>query len=308
MLNIRHRDYFITINPKSDIQDLWSSGTYDFDNDELFKFDKSIMSYMSYVVECSKHGHIHAHVMVYFKNACRMSTVKYIYGNTVHCQQWNTKKCRNYIFKFDEKGNTPIWCDEFGRLPHQGERTDWHEIRDMIVDNPNISNRDIYDCYPNMAFMEKGILNLRKAYAPKIDIPINMRNEVESNHSDIIDILKSEPQHRRIIWIWSKTFGVGKTFIGNYIGFMPKTLVCSGRLLDILYAYNDERILYFDFPREYKITSEDLCNLESLSDHRWHLSTKYEVRQKWVAAHVVVLCNIPPPLRLIDRILAFELK
>jgi len=71
------------------------------------------------------------------------------------------------------------------------------------------------------------------------------------------------------------------------------------KLADVLYAYDDHEVIYFNLSRgdgagDEKQESYFYPMLEQLSDHRPLLSTKYGCVEKFIYAHIVVVANKEP--------------
>lgn len=120
----------------------------------------------------------------------------------------------------------------------------------------------------------------------------------------LYDMFRQAPVHRRIFWIWSSESGTGKSTFMVWVHANMKTdmlSVESFKYADILYAYEDHKVIYFDIPRCQDRESVGLVDnvLEKLSNTSIKLSTKYESVQKFVCAHIVVTSNYAPP---VDRI------
>lgn len=108
--------------------------------------------------------------------------------------------------------------------------------------------------------------------------------------------LKKEPVRRRILWIWSYDSGTGKTTFKDYCFNKFKVLVVNDEeMKDIVYAYDDHQVIWFDITRADRIDDKLYKKLEKLSDNGPILSTKYMSTQKFIKAHIVVTSNEAPP-------------
>jgi hypothetical protein len=121
----------------------------------------------------------------------------------------------------------------------------------------------------------------------------------------LLQHLQGQVVPRRIFWLWSPLSGVGKTTTMRY--FDAKKLVSilpvtgSSALTNILYAYQQQQVIWFDLSRDTPIEGALRENLEQLSNCGPMLSTKYQSMKKWVTAHIVVTSNREPPLTLLPK-------
>jgi len=79
----------------------------------------------------------------------------------------------------------------------------------------------------------------------------------------------------------------------EWVSLKLDVLPVQGRLADILYAYDNNQIIWFDMTRA-QAGFESYSTLETLSNIGFKLSTKYQTTKKFVKAHIIVTSNIPP--------------
>jgi len=117
----------------------------------------------------------------------------------------------------------------------------------------------------------------------------------------VVGLLKEPPNDRRILWLWEKDGGVGKTQLAKLIcATNPNAIyVGSGKSADVKYALatmlqNNKypEVVIFGMPRSY--VSINLSVLEEVKDGIF-FSSKYESGMTlFNSPHVLVLANIPP--------------
>jgi len=79
------------------------------------------------------------------------------------------------------------------------------------------------------------------------------------------------------------------------------------KINDTMYAYESQKVIWFDIPRQHPLDAELTSQLETLSDGGVVGSSKYKSSNKIVDAHIVVTTNRPPPDdKLPNRIIAFQ--
>nr|QKN88894.1 MAG: replication-associated protein [Cressdnaviricota sp.] len=129
----------------------------------------------------------------------------------------------------------------------------------------------------------------------------------------LLGLFETPPLRRRIFWVWSHTSGTGKSTFVDYLARHPKwgpqLLVGSFALKDTLFMYRQgvHRIIALNMPRD---TSDESmrfykATLETLSDGGRLLSTKYQPREIYLNAHILVTSNLPPiygqlPKRIVE--------
>lgn len=136
--------------------------------------------------------------------------------------------------------------------------------------------------------------------------------ELREWQHQVISVLDGPPEHRTILWIWSTASATGKTTFMQAIASAHSVLPASWRLADWLYAYQSEKILWFNIPRgeetEAVMKRTMRTMLEKASDHGLIFSPKYESCRKVLRSWVVVTANCPPWLQLLpNRIIEWAL-
>jgi len=108
--------------------------------------------------------------------------------------------------------------------------------------------------------------------------------------------LSTTPMRRKVKWYFDANGNVGKShFCRTYRdrnGQRPY-VVTGGKHADIIYAYDYQRVVFFDFPR----SMEERVPYEVLEAFKngYFLSTKYEVRTvRFSVPHVVIFANFLP--------------
>jgi len=248
--------------------------------------------YTVYQLEkCPETQRVHAQGYTEFTRTMRMRAVKEAFSDdTIHLEprQGTRQQARVYCMKEESREEAP---KEFGEwMVEPGKRIDLVQARSKILEkrkrddlyqDPDLDQ--IMTKYPKWA---ERVLDT-KPIQHTIDI------ELRPWQQEVVTLLDLPPKHRRIIWIWSNESGTGKTTFCDYCSTKYDVLPADGKLPDLLYAYDNNQIIWFDFSRAQQ-GYESYHILEKLSNHSFHLSTKYEPRKKWIQAHIVVTSNHPP--------------
>ena len=135
-----------------------------------------------------------------------------------------------------------------------------------------------------------------KAPYESVDPATDLRPWQRELYSELRD---SAPDPRKIVWYVDWRGGVGKSWFVNFFlsrhGSRSAACFSDGRPADVAYAYEYQRVVFFDLTR----STPDLLPLchvmEQLKDGRI-FSSKYNSRVKLFACpHVVVFANKEPP-------------
>jgi len=252
--------------------------------------------YLVYQTEiCPETGREHFQGYVEFTRSQRMKSVKDLCNdNTMHLEvrQGTREQARAYCMKEDTRkpgeDNGP-W--EFGTWDiSPGQRVDLSKARETIL-----SKRKLEECYSDPELdkvTSKYPRWVEKVHSTKkqdYDVDIELRQW----QIDVLAMLNEPVKHRRIIWIWSSQSGTGKTTFRDYVSLKLDVLPARGKLQDILYAYDNNQIIWFDYTRAQQ-GYESYDTLEELSNVGYKLATKYNSIRKFVRAHIVVTSNHPP--------------
>lgn len=190
---------------------------------------------------------------------------------------------------------------EFGERPKQGKRNDLvrfaenvRRTRKFIDLYKDDENHPVLAKYPQFA---QAMYNIKRIEdMPTVDFETMYDWEIK-----MLALLKERPKQRRIFWIWSEESGTGKSSFGQYVMGREDVLLADGTYKDIIYAYQDQSIIWFDIPRGDSLDPLLMSTLERLSNLGWHMSTKYQSANKYVNAHIVCTSNRPPPVDMLPE-------
>lgn len=251
-------------------------------------------------------GHLHGQGFLALKRIKRLGQVKefLLSGCHIEMMKGTVRQSVDYV----KKSETTVpeqdggWMVEFGDEPesNQGKRTDLEVIRDLV--KQGMSEVEIIDQVAGALRYLREIRSYRALLEEKKERKMEeivLRPWQKRLYVSLANLVKN----RRIYWIWSEFSEVGKTTTMNYIAAkrLLTILPLNAKLNDVLYAYNNERILWFNLPRAEMITTDVLSVLETLSDGGLVFSGKYDSRSKWVQSHIVVTANTGPPFESLPR-------
>lgn len=113
---------------------------------------------------------------------------------------------------------------------------------------------------------------------------------------DILDIVKQEPDDRKIYWFWETKGCVGKTSFSKFLSHHYGAIPVDGKKGDILYcaATFESDIYIFDFERDVNQTSVSYASIEKIKNG-YFMCAKYEskpvIRNP---PHVIIMANFKP--------------
>jgi len=114
---------------------------------------------------------------------------------------------------------------------------------------------------------------------------------------ELLGTLGAQPDDRHILWFTDTTGGAGKSsVVRKYLSDFPGTAIClTGKLADMAYAYNGERVVFFDVSRTQSEHMDHLYSFAETLKNGNYLSTKYESCMKtFQPPHVVFFANMDP--------------
>jgi len=247
--------------------------------------------------KCPTTQRVHFQGYIEFTRSVRMNKVKTLFNDkTMHLEpkQGSREDARSYCMSKTWKGKDKGWLEgpwEFGVFQLEpGKRLDLKVARETIL-----KKRKLDDCYKDPELDQ--ITSKYPRWVEKIHSTKDVDHEINIDlydwQSEIYELLQGPPEHRRIFWIWSDESGTGKTTFRDWVSLKMDVLPASGKLTDILYAYDNNDVIWFDFTRAQN-GYESYASLEELSNIGFKLSTKYTPLRKFVKAHIVVTSNHEP--------------
>jgi len=184
----------------------------------------------------------------------------------------------------------------------QGSRTDLNGFKRRVEGYRRFN--DIYDDPESLEVVAKYPRFARQLYNRTRPPPPQLELELRPWQNRLVELLDGSPVKRRIIWVWSLASSTGKSTMLDYMISRKEVLVVqSSNINDVMYAYDEHDIIWYNVPRSTPLDAKFSSMLETLSDGGMIPSNKYESCNKRVNAHIVVTCNRAPIKdRLPDRI------
>lgn len=209
------------------------------------------------------------------------------------CTTFKKFGCVKYAFQ-EERG-------ECGTPHLQGIVSFKRRIRDTALKLPKEIHwekpRDVDVCYE---YCTKPETRCGERWTFGIEIPYEFRLEKPYKwQQDIIELVQTEPDDRKIYWIWDSEGNKGKSMLIKHLAMNNGALFTSiGKYADIInLVFNtnmtDTRIILFDLPRN-NGNNISYNAIEAIKNGMI-CNTKYETSTKFFAPpHVIVFANMPP--------------
>jgi len=107
--------------------------------------------------------------------------------------------------------------------------------------------------------------------------------------------LKGAPHPRKIIWYVDTQGAAGKSTLVRHLCTRGEGIVLEGKVADMAYAYNGQRIVFFDVSRTQVEYMDHLYSFAEKLKDGMVTSPKYESQTKFFPTpHVVFMANISP--------------
>lgn len=269
--------------------------------------------------KCPTTGALHIQGYAEFLKPCRIAGARKLLSlpPTTHfeARRGTKEEARNYCMKEETRVDGPYERGIWNPATTGGEKSRLSLVafKEFALAPENVADytkterwyRDnyieIYDRHHRAFTAIMDELSLRR-------VPQGSPIELRPWQELLLRHLRDEPLTRRIFWVWSEASGTGKTTFVDYLvreGMRDAVLVGTWSYRDTLYAYRpgEHRVVAFNVPRDTHGDKMEgyLALLERMSDHGAQLSTKYASTMKYVASHVLVTANIPPPYHALPQ-------
>lgn len=250
--------------------------------------------------EIGKEGTPHLQGYLELDSQQRLSYLKKLHP-TAHWESRRGTQAQaiDYCTKSDETYVEGPWC--YGDFKEQGARNDLAALRQMMVDGSDIkevkdANFDLYCRAKHALDSEYNLIRNERAKQSRLSSYDSV--EWRPWQAEVIELIKTDPDPRKVHWYYEQTGNAGKSYLANYLICKYDAFLCTGgKVQDIQYAYQGERIIILDLSRT---KAEQMDHLYEMIE-RWKdgsfLSTKYESQMKHFAVpHILAFSNFKPDL------------
>lgn len=249
---------------------------------------------------CPTTNRLHIQGFLQFDSPKRFAFVKKLHA-TAHWEasKGNFEDAFAYCTKEDTRvpGSLPrTW----GSHPlGQGKRTDLDDaVATLMETKSNVSHRlrQVAQLHPGVYVkFHKGLEALARATVdqpPVLDV-----QEWRSWQRELITKLSSTPDDRTIYWYTDRTGGAGKSTLVRWYLSRPDgdAVALEGKIADMAYTYDNERIVFFDLSRTQLEYMDHLFSFAEKLKNGFLHSTKYSsVMKRFKPPHVVFFANDVP--------------
>lgn len=236
-------------------------------------------------------------------------------------------RSRAWFFTLDNANISMVAqiCNIFGNLEYvfQLEKADSGMIHFQGV----VRYKNPVECWPNLKAHWERCRNWRKAiiYCSKVETRIDgpwtnlknlkFRKTIKDPlrgvkpyvwQKEILEIIKNEPDNRKIFWYYESEGNSGKSTLCKHIVMNYNACLLGGNCKDnfcaikIFIEKKDMDIVVFDIPRS-QFNSISYKTIECVKNGMV-FNSKYESGQLiFNSPHVIVMCNFPPDLSKLSR-------
>jgi hypothetical protein len=249
---------------------------------------------------CPKTGRNHWQCFVQFKQRKELSAVKKVFGN-VHAEamKGTSQEARDYCTKEDKfkEFGTLIQCDP------EGGKTERTDLKTAMIAARDIPLEELMEHPEHAQVVARHMQYFRQLYT-------NRRNKagIESLRAQFADVqlrpwqsaalalTQEDPDPRTVHWFFDLAGNTGKSWFANYLmARHDAALFTNGKLADMAFAYNYERIVLIDLARTQADRIDHFYQFIESMKNGVVFSPKYESGKKLFSTpHVLVFANFEP--------------
>lgn len=253
--------------------------------------------YGQHQLETGANGTLHLQGFCYFTQVKTLAFMKKVHARAHWAVMAGTiDQNLEYTSKAEGRVKPPVtWGDK----PRQGKRKDLDDAADIIrsTDGPvSKKMRAVAEADP-AAFIKYHRGFAAYALALQEIVPKGKPAVWHPWQQWLIDYLSTPADDRHILWVYDPTGGKGKSTVVQHLmtNHPDDYAVLRGNRADMAFAYNSERVVFFDVPRTQLEHMDHLYSFAEELKNGSIFSTKYESRRKvFDSPHVVFFANALP--------------
>lgn len=188
----------------------------------------------------------------------------------------------------------------------QGSRSDLEDAINVAISD---GLRRAAELYPGaVAKFSRGIQEVCRL---REEEPEDKKFEPRAWQSKVLGWLKEDPDDRHIIWVADSQGNKGKSRLCRHLCIEHGAILLEGKVQDMAYAYNRQRIVCFDITRGQAEMSDHIYSFAEKLKNGMIFSTKYESCSKvFSPPHVIIFANVFPKdgLWSLDRVRVLDLN
>ncbi len=175
---------------------------------------------------------------------------------------------------------------ECGNMTSQGKRKDIDRVRDFLLETKRTRREIIMECptaFDKFPRLMDAIFEEHNTPAPMVNVQLR-----DWQKEALTTILQQND--RNILWIVDTLGNTGKSFLTKYLVSNHGAILVAGTDRDIASAYNGERVIVVDIPRD--LGSEvPYATLEQLKNGLLFSSKYHSTMKRFEPPAVVVMSN-----------------
>jgi len=258
-------------------------------------------------------GRFHIQGFVIFPTNKRFNAVVSLLGSLfpeiqaphVEMMKGNVEDSERYCSKVESRalGTEPrVWGD---RPEGQGKRNDLHraaEIMKSTFGDERKRMRAVADEVPSVVLKyPRGLQMLASLYEPAPSaVGLPTVDQLYDWQTNVLSKLSVVPDNRKIIWVSDPDGCNGKSTLVNIClrrDYVGQCILLDGRVSDMAYAYNGQRIVFFDITRTQADNLDHLYSFAEKLKNGVLFSSKFDSKPKiFDPPHVVFLSNSSPDM------------
>lgn len=248
-------------------------------------------------LECGETGNIHVQAYLELRVKKTFTNVVQFFVRAgwphphVEARKGTREEARRYCEKDDETRLAGPWSRGEWHAGGQGARSDLHEAVAAMKEGGMSA---LINQHPT-AFVKysTGFERLRRAYQAEEEDEMTDEGFVPRVwQKHLLRKLDTEPNDRTIYWVTDSAGGQGKSRLSRHLQFEHGAVQLSGRLADMAYFYDKQRIVIFDITRAAADNTDHLYTFAEQLKNGIIFSSKYESRsKKFKPPHVVFFSN-----------------
>lgn len=263
------------------------------------------VKYVSWQLEIGEEGTLHYQGFIQFFGPQRLSALKKLFP-TAHFEKrrGTAEQARDYSMKEESRIEGPWEIGEFAG--GQGKRTDLADAAELVKKK---GARAVAHEMPEVYLkFHRGLHALEQALEKPRPDPDFVPRPWQAR---VLALLSQPPNDRNIIWVKDTVGNHGKSRLALHLQREHGAVQLKGRVADMAYMYNKERIVVIDVPRTYADNMDHLYAFAEELKNGVVISTKYEsCRKMFDPPHVVFFANFCPASDKwsADRVVQFDLQ
>lgn len=287
----------------------------DWNNIDIKALDKKqSIKYIILQGEFCKDKKKHIQGFIQFHNKKELTFIKkLLQDNTLHIEQMRgtPKQARDYCSDLytDENGQQKdIWMNqiEYGELDEttQGVGQGLLDIRNRINNGESLKQIS-YTATDEKTLRYTLMYNKALTELERNVRHQSMKDKLQKQYEDVVwnklqtkllNILKEEPDKRKVHWVYDEVGNSGKSFLAKYLSITQDTFYTTGgKITDNQFAYNGERNVIIDLARTNVDNLDHIYTIIEQFKNGHYLSTKYQSETKiFEIPHIIVMANFKP--------------